>query len=185
MSAVPLPSDAELARQAVSGNARAFSALVTRHKAILYRFIRAYVGNADDAYDLLQQTFLSAWRAMDGFDPDRPMQTWLRAIARNKCRDHHRRTRLLRILTIPDWGAATRVPDARPTPEEAWIDAQGLRALNQAIAELPPALKEPLLLTALEKLSQAEAGRQLGISAKAVEMRVRRARQKLAAVLGG
>lgn len=183
MSAAPLASDAELARLAASGDERAFSALVNRHKASLYRFIRAYVGSADDAYDLLQQTFLSAWRAMNGFDPDRSMQTWLHAIARNKCRDHDRRTRLLRVLTIADWGLATRVPDARPTPEEAWINAQGLRALDQAIAALAPALKEPLLLTALDKLSQAEAGRQLGISVKAVETRVRRARQKLAAVL--
>lgn len=166
------------------GDQRAFTMLVTRHKAALYRYIRAYVGDADDAYDLLQQTFIAAWRALGRYDKERPLGTWLRAIARNKCRDHVRKARITRVLMIADWGSsAERVADPRPTPEDNSIDEEAVRALGRAVAELPRALKEPLLLTTLEKLSQAEAGRQLGISAKAVETRIYRARRRLAEII--
>ncbi|WP_081096491.1 RNA polymerase sigma factor [Erythrobacter donghaensis] len=56
---------------------------------------------------------------------------------------------------------------------------QDLVLLDRAIAQLPPALKEPLLLTVFEGLSHSEAGAELGISAKAVEGKTRRARQAL------
>ena len=77
-----------------------------------------------------------------------------------------------------------QVADAQPDAEARWMAEQELVALDRAIAGLPRALKEPLLLTVFEGLSQAEAGRELGISAKAVETRVYRARRALTEVIG-
>jgi len=172
--------DDALAARAARGNAQAFAALVTRHKAPLYSYVRRYVGSADDAYDLLQQTFLSAWLALGRYDVKLSLVAWLRAIARNKCRDHARKTKVMRLLMIDDWSVpASRVADDRADPEETWIEEEGLRAIDEAIADLPHALKEPLLLTAFEGMSHIEAGRELGITAKAVETRISRARQKL------
>ena len=177
-------ADDVLAGRAAHGDQQAFGALVTRYKSPLYGYVRRYVGNADDAHDLLQQTFLSAWLAFGGYDARRPLGVWLRAIARNKCRDHGRKSKIMRLLMIPDRGtAASQVADARPNPEERWIDEEGLRAMDRAIAGLPRALKEPFLLTAFEGLSQIKAGHELGISAKAVETRVYRARRRLANTL--
>lgn len=173
------PPDEVLAPRAADGDARAFAVLMTRHKDGLYRFARRYVGNADEAYDIVQQSFISAWRALGRYDPARAFDTWLRAIALNKCRDHARRAAVRRLLMLSQDAAAASLPDA----EARWIAGQQLVALDRAIAKLPRALKEPLLLTAFEGLSQAEAGRLLGISAKAVEMRVYRARRALAAAL--
>jgi RNA polymerase sigma-70 factor (ECF subfamily) len=176
--------DDALAARAARGNAQAFAALVTRHKAPLYSYVRRYVGSADDAYDLLQQTFLSAWLALGRYDVKLSLVAWLRAIARNKCRDHARKTKVMRLLMIDDWSVpASRVADDRADPEETWIEEEGLRAIDAAIADLPHALKEPLLLTAFEGMSHIEAGRELGITAKAVETRISRARQKLASAL--
>jgi len=176
--------DDALAARAARGNAQAFAALVTRHKAPLYSYVRRYVGSADDAYDLLQQTFLSAWLALGRYDVKLSLVAWLRAIARNKCRDHARKTKVMRLLMIDDWSVpASRVADDRADPEETWIEEEGLRAIDEAIADLPHALKEPLLLTAFEGMSHIEAGRELGITAKAVETRISRARQKLASAL--
>ena len=176
--------DDALAARAARGNAQAFAALVTRHKAPLYSYVRRYVGSADDAYDLLQQTFLSAWLALGRYDVKLSLVAWLRAIARNKCRDHARKTKVMRLLMIDDWSVpASRVADDRADPEETWIEEEGLRAIDAAIADLPHALKEPLLLTAFEGMSHIEAGRELGITAKAVETRISRARQKLASTL--
>jgi len=176
--------DDALAARAARGNAQAFAALVTRHKAPLYSYVRRYVGSADDAYDLLQQTFLSAWLALGRYDVKLSLVAWLRAIARNKCRDHARKTKVMRLLMIDDWSVpASRVADDRADPEETWIEEEGLRAIDAAIADLPHALKEPLLLTAFEGMSHIEAGRELGITAKAVETRISRARQQLASAL--
>lgn len=176
--------DAALATRAAAGDERAFSMLVTRHKAGLYRFARRYAGGADDAHDVVQQSFVAAWSALDRYDPKRSFDVWLRAIALNKCRDQARRNRVRRLLLISDWGRSAQVPDPADGPEERWIADEGLRALDRAVAALPRALKEPLLLTAFEGLTHADAARQLGISAKAVETRVYRARRTLSQVLG-
>jgi len=179
------PPDAVLAARAAGGDERAFASLMGRHKAALYRLARRYVGDADDAYDVVQQSFVAAWKALDRYDPAWRFSTWLRAIALNKCRDHARRAAVRRLLMFERPASAMyQVADARPDAQALWIAQQELAALDRAIAGLPRALKEPLLLTAFEGLSQSDAGRELGISAKAVETRVYRARKALKQALG-
>lgn len=178
------PSDAALARRAVDGDARAFAAIVARYKAPLYRFIRRYVRDDADAYDLLQQTYVSAWLSLSRYDTRRPLRTWLQTIALNKCRDHARKMKVRRLLFgIGLVGEASNVADQSPSAEDELLRDERERTLATAIAELPRQLKEPLLLTVFGDLDQAEAGRQLGISVKAIETRVARARRKLADVL--
>lgn len=179
------PPDAVLAARAAGGDERAFAELMGRHKAALYRFARRYVGDAEDAYDVVQQSFVAAWLALDRYDPARGFSTWLRAIALNKCRDHARRAAVRRLLTLSRPARTVeQVADARPDAEAQGIARQELAVLDRAVAALPRALKEPLLLTVFEGLSQAEAGRELGISAKAVETRVYRARRTLTEAIG-
>jgi len=177
----PAPSDEALAVRAADGDERAFAALVGRHKGALYRVARRYVGDADDAYDIVQASFVSAWSALGRYDPARKFASWLRTIAINKCRDHARRAAVRRLFMIP--GAARdagMVADPQQGAEAASIARDRLEALDHAIAALPRALKEPLVLTIFAGLSQAEAGQELGISAKAVETRLYRARRALA-----
>ena len=173
-------TDEVLAARAARGDRAAFESLVRRHKSGLYRFTRRYVGDADDAYDVVQDSFVAAWRAIGRFDPRRPFAIWLKAIALNKCRDLGRRVRtrrlFLRALAVAPVDRALSPPDEPP-------DDRGVR-LDRAIASLPVVYKEPLLLTTVGGLSHHEAGRILGVSPKAVEMRLRRARRKLMQHLG-
>jgi len=148
------------------------------HKTWLYRFIRRYVPDGDEAYDVLQDSFVAAWSALPRYDPARPFEAWLRHIALNKCRDRARRN-AVRHAALRLFG---REPPQPASPPEGAQDAH-FTALEAAIARLPLALKEPLILTALEGLSQKEAGALLGISTKAVETRVYRAKQRLAGLL--
>lgn len=182
MSAASEPPDAELAASAVAGDERAFSWLMQRHKDALYRFIRRYTGDGDEAFDLLQESFTAAWSALRRYDQARPFPTWLRRIALNKCRDWSRRRTVRRWLTrnedLDGW-TGQNLASEEPSPETAVSDQEQLRRLDEAIANLPAGLKEPLILTTLEGLSQDEAGRLLGLSAKAVEVRVYRARRAL------
>ena len=176
MTADLKPSDSALANAAREGDTEAFAALMRRHKEWLYRFIRNYAGDREEAHDLLQESFVSAWRALARFDVQRSFPAWLRQIALNKCRDHARRRAVRHAaLTLFAFGveSSTTMPEAGGTQTDA------MRHLESAITKLPRALKEPLVLTALEGLSHKEAAELLGISAKAVEVRVYRAKRRL------
>ena len=177
MNAQDGDDDATLIAAALGGDTSAFSALMSRHKAPLYRFVRRYVGDADESFDLVQETFVASWSALTSFERGRSFPVWLRRIALNKCRDWSRRRQVRRFFFgASPLEAADKMPAA---PNEDGPHQARLAALDAAIAALPKALKEPLLLTVFEELSQADAGALLGISAKAVETRVYRAKQKL------
>ncbi len=177
--------DADFARAAVTGDEAAFGQLMRRHKEPLFRVLRRMTGDADEAHDLLQESFVAAWRSLRGYDPERPFAGWMRTIALNKARDWGRRRAVRRVIAAVLPGEhAVDVADPAPSPETVAGDVQALRQLDAAIAHLPLALRASLVLTVFDGLSQADAARQLGISEKAVETRVRRARQALVTKLG-
>ncbi|MBY0510232.1 MAG: sigma-70 family RNA polymerase sigma factor [Rhodospirillaceae bacterium] len=174
-------ADADLAVRAGAGDRRAFDQLVLRHKEPLFRLARSYVGVPADAYDVLQDTFISAWLAIGRYDSQRDFATWLRTLLLNKCRDYGRRQTVRRRLLQ----LFAREQKSAPPHQDAAVEhddpqTRRLAALDAAIAELPSFYKEPLLLTVLSGLTQQEAAVQLGTTAKAIEMRIRRAKQKLA-----
>lgn len=177
-------SDEALALRAQQGDRRAFDVLVTRHKQALYRVVRRYVGNADDAYDILQDALISAWEGLNRYDPERPFVAWVRVIALNKCRDFSRRRRFRRLI-LDAFAAEPVTTDAPVSPEQddaetlATEQALRLKQLEAAIAALPPIYKEPLVLTTAGRLTQEATAEILGTTTKAIEMRLRRARTKL------
>lgn len=169
--------DADLAIKARNGDKRSFTLLMQHTKQPLYRFVRRYTANDDDAYDIVQESYIAAWSALNRYDERRPFAGWLRAIALNKCRDFGRRNAVrARLRALISFLLPTEEPP--PGTEVAPKDDK-LRRLDAAIAALPEFYKEPLLLTAISGLSQKEAAQQLNTTVKAIEMRVRRARQKL------
>lgn len=182
-----MTAEEDLPARAAAGDPEAFERLMLATKASLYWLVRRYVGDADEAYDLVQETYAAAWLAIRRFDPKRPFEAWLRTIALNKCRDWSRRRRvrhwLLGAADLADREALAVADEARGAAEQYEL-GQTLGRLEAAIADLPARLKAPLLLTALEERSQAEAAAILGVSVKAVETRVARARRKLAEALG-
>jgi RNA polymerase sigma-70 factor (ECF subfamily) len=177
----PGDTDEALATRAASGEEAAFTLLMQRHKGRLYRFIRRYVGHDDDAFDILQDSFIAAWKALTRFDPERPFAVWLRQIALNKCRDHARRGLLRAIVRYVSGGHDDAPAVARwANPEAALSIDETLRRLDAAIVSLPMSLREPLILRVFEGLSQREAAQMLGVSEKAVETRLYRAKCELA-----
>ncbi|WP_375269684.1 RNA polymerase sigma factor [Phenylobacterium sp.] len=179
-------SEAELAARALGGDDRAFAVLVRRHKNGLYGFVRRYVGDGDPAVEIIQETFVAAWLALRRYDSSRPFAVWLRAIALNKCRDRARRATVRRLVfgdRDPDAPEVQRQADPMPDAEATMLQRQRLTRLERAISRLPPKLKEPLLLTYFEEMSQQQAADLLGVSVKTVETRIYRARRRLAELL--
>jgi RNA polymerase sigma factor (sigma-70 family) len=176
--------DLSLVRALQAGQNHVFEALVDRHQAGLYRFVFRHCPDETDAIQLTQDTFVRAYLNIGKFRPKAKFVTWLYHIALNLCRDYARRhppqeslqaasTKAIQVGAPGDSLTTRRAPDTEAHAREK------VRALEMAIAELPPELKSPLILNALEGCSHARTGEILGISGKAVEMKVYRARKIL------
>jgi RNA polymerase sigma-70 factor (ECF subfamily) len=179
-------TEGELAALSIAGRQAAFSEIMRRHRQSVFRMVRACVGEADEALDLVQETFVAAHQALPRYDGDRSMRAWLSTIAINKCRDWGRKRTVRRFLSFaaPIGPEAEAVADDQVAIDDATGDRQELERVTRAISTLPANLKEPLVLRTIEGLSQAETAEVLGISEKAVETRLYRARRSLADRLG-
>lgn len=178
-------SDGELAAQCLAGRQAAFAEIVRRHKEPLHRLAARMIGDDDEALDIVQETFVAAYRALRSYDMARPMRAWLSRIAINKARDWQRRRTVRRLIAmILPIEHAANAPDTQPAADTIAADRQELDMVAAAIATLPFTLRETLVLRAIEGLTQAEAADALGVSGKTVETRLYRARQRLAARLG-
>ncbi|NML10316.1 RNA polymerase sigma factor [Sphingobium sp. AR-3-1] len=177
-------SDGELAALAIGGRQSAYTELMRRHREAIFRFARAHTADDDAALDITQQTFIAGFAALKRYDRSRPMKHWLTRIALNKCRDwgRRRKVRALFAFAAPLEGAPDPVDPSADVEREA-SDRQELAEVMHAMVKLPAKLKEVLVLRAVEGASQAEAAAILGITEKAVETRLHRARNKLQEVL--
>ena len=173
-------TDGELAALALTGRQAAYGELMQRYREPVFRLVRSHVGDADEALDVVQETFVAAFASIERYDGSRPFRHWINRIALNKCRDWGRRRAVRRLFryALP-LDAASEIVDTAVTGETAIDGARALARVTKAIASLPVNLKEPLILTAVDGLSQAEAAAVLGISEKAVEVRIYRARKAL------
>ena len=179
--APPDRTDGELAALSIAGEQAAFAEIVRRNKQPLHRLVARIIGDDDEALDVVQDAFVSAHRALRSYDPARPMRAWLSRIAINKARDWRRRRAVRRLVSaILPIGRAEQEADETPSIETLTGDRQELSTVAAAIAALPGNLRETLVLRTIEGLSQAETAETLGVSEKAVETRLRRARLNLA-----
>ncbi len=177
-------SDGELASLAIAGRQTAFGELMRRYREPVYRLVRGHIGDADEALDLTQDSFIAAFTALKSYDSTRPFRSWISRIAINKCRDWGRRRTVRRLFTFAvPIEAAANVADNGIPADIAIGDAHELARVSAAIGKLPVEIREPLILHTIEGLSQSETAHILGISEKAVETRLYRARQRLSVLL--
>jgi RNA polymerase sigma-70 factor (ECF subfamily) len=162
------------------GEDLALNRIMDRYREPVYGFIRHMIGHAADAEELTQETFVRAYFAVDRFRPRTLFAAWLFQIARNLCRDYFRSRAYRQRQQASPWLEELAEHAVVESPNGS---GDGNEALYAALARLPIALRECIVLTAIEGLSHKEAARQLGISAKAVEIKSYRARKKLASYL--
>ena len=178
-------SDDELARLALAGREDGYRRLLERHRDPVFRLVRSLVGDSDAALDITQEAFVSGFAALKRYDPARPFRAWMSRIAVNKARDWARRRKVRsffsRALPIDD---AFNIADDAPLPDTIASHRAELARVIQAMATLPHNLREVLVLRTIEDFSEAETAIALGVSTKAVETRLYRARKQLAEALG-
>jgi RNA polymerase sigma-70 factor (ECF subfamily) len=174
--------DERLAALAAGGDRDAFDALVTRHRQAVYRLCWSAAGNAADADDAAQETFVRVYRSLPSYDPARPFGPWLRKIAWN-CGLSVRRDGNAGVPRVAE-GDAPEAVDPAPGPEEAAAGNEERRRVADAMAGLPAELRMVMVLRAVEGLSYAEIALAAGIPAGTVMSRLSRARTRLLAALG-
>jgi RNA polymerase sigma-70 factor, ECF subfamily len=155
-----------------------FEAEALPHLRSLYGTAYRMTRNAHDAEDLVQETFLRAYRAFDGFKPGSNIRAWLYTILHRVRTDAFRRARRSpRTVEMEDDGPAV------PPPQDAL--AQGGEDLERALASLPDVFRNAVVLRDVEDLSYQEIARVLDVPIGTVMSRIHRGRALLRAALSG
>ena len=171
--------DAELVRQALSGHTSAFSDLVRRYQAALYRHAVAMVLDHDAAADLVQDAFVRAFVNLGRCRDHDRFNAWLFQTLRNRCLDFLKEARR-RDVRLDD---APALVDRHEQPDER-LDGLRLRAkIRTALLGLPIAQREAFVLRVVEGLPYETIAGLVEASESAVKMRVLRAREALASAL--
>lgn len=161
---------------------QAFETLFETHVDRIYRIAAGILGNDADAEEVVQATFLSAFQAIDRFEPRARLGTWLYRIAYNHALMLARRQHPTASLPEED-GVAAPMPSAlvdwSTLPEERLLSAEAQDALKSAVSELPAGLRAAFVLRDVEGLSTAECSQVQGISDAACKVRLHRARLAL------
>lgn len=160
--------------------AEGFEALVAEHAPALYRFARHLVRDPDEAEDLVQETFLRAYRARRRFRGDAPVRVWLRRILHNLAVDRARRDREIPAGEIEErW-----MDDAYTVDAEAVVErAERREELEDALVRLPFIYRSAVLLHDVEGWTVERIAETLGIGVPAAKQRLRRGRMMLVSAL--
>ncbi len=170
--------DPELVSWAADGDRRAFDEIVRRHGPFALRVASRLVFDTAAAEDVVQEAMVRAWTQASAFDPLRArFTTWLYRIVVNLCIDHRRK---MKPSSMPE---DFDVIDPSIGADEMMEIDERHAALAAALKDLPVRQRAAMTLVYDEGLSGAEAGRVLGLSAKAVERLLARGRAALRAHL--
>jgi RNA polymerase sigma-70 factor (ECF subfamily) len=172
------PEVAALIARGRLGDRPALAALIGRYQGRVARFVLAETGDDQHYEDLCQTIFVRMALGLKGLRAPERFEPWLFQIARNVCRDHHRRRRGWRRLFVSYEPSHEAVPTPEPPPPR-----RGEENLERSIARLPPSQQHLLRLALDGERSYAELARLSGASVPAVKSRLYRARETLRGML--
>lgn len=168
-----------------AGDPHAFAEMVERYSATVYNLALRLMNNPQEAEEVLQETFISAFRGLERFEGRSQLSTWLYRIAYNAALMRLRRRKLTTTSIdeplvneegeelprqLVDWGAR---------PDQIVLNDELRRTLDAAVATLPPTLRSVFVLRDIEGLSTAETAETLGLTETNVKVRLHRARLAL------
>ena len=171
--------DALLVRQHLAGDPKAFETLFKKYQTPIFNVVTRMV-RGEDAYDLTQEVFLKALRALRGFRGDAKFSTWLYTIARHTCLNH------LRHKAVLDEGSLDEQQEEHPGNEPvahdmnvaALCETRELqRVVDGVLATMPPEQRMLLVLRDFEQLSYDEISHVTELSIVNVKSKIHRARQ--------
>jgi RNA polymerase sigma-70 factor (ECF subfamily) len=179
-------SDEGLMARYRTGEVRAFEILLTRHRRPIYNFILRSVGDAAQAEDLLQETFLRVIKGSEDYERQAKFKTWLYTIARNLCIDASRRGKHRRAQSLDapldGEGSASLLDvtgDRKAPVDRAAINKELAEQIREAVEALVPEQREVFLMREVSDLSFKEIAEIVGCPENTVKSRMRYALEKL------
>ncbi len=175
------------------GDRRAFDELVHRYERELFGYLRHYLGDAEMAEDVFQQTFLQVHLKCGQFDPGRRVRPWLYTVATNQAIDLQRRNRRHQMLSLDrrtgrdgneDTGALAELLDSpEPDPLAEALSTEQRRLVQQAVDDLPEQTRQVVILVYFQGLKYREAAEVMSIPVGTVKSRLHAAINKLGEIL--
>ena len=174
-----IQADVALIAACQQGDARAIREIFEMYKDRVYALCRHMAGNAEDAEDLTQEVFVSAFQHLSGFRAESAFGTWLYRIATNHCLNRLRKKR----PEVHSFDALNEIdvapPAPGPNPEDMVVRKELNRRMELAVAALPENLRAVFVLGTLEGLRYKEIAEICECSEEAVKMRIHRARKQV------
>ena len=180
--------EAQIVRRVLEGDVNAFEDLVTEHEKGVYAIAQRMTGNAEDAADMTQETFIKAYNSLSSFRGDSKFSVWLYRIATNVCLDFLR-SRSRKPTVSPsvedDDGEETQmdIADESQSPEQLLERGLTRDAVRRGLKSLSPEYRQILLLREIQGLSYEEIAEALVLEVGTVKSRIFRARKRLCAFL--
>ncbi len=181
-------TDEDLVAAYISGEEGAFSKLVERHLKTVYSFVIRFVGDAQEAEDIAQETFLKAWKSLKQYKVESSkFKTWILRIARNTAIDYLRKRKNIPFSEFETEDGQNilveTVPDTAELPDLLFAKLEDTATLSKAVAKLSPEAREVLLLHYTNGLTFLEIGEILGQPQNTVKSRHHRALLNLRTIL--
>lgn len=170
----PAPNDHDLQRRLREGDEEALAILFRRHKDDVFALC-CRLTDENAAEDLLQETFLRAWRYRRSLAGRARFSTWLYRVTRNVCSDFLRARAQGRVA----WPVEPEDVAASPDPVSRLHAIERRDAVREAVAELPSPTRDALILSRYHGLTYGEIGEVCGLSEGAVKVRIHRALRTL------
>jgi RNA polymerase sigma-70 factor (ECF subfamily) len=166
--------------QALAGNSQGFSEIVDAFQKPVYNLCYRMLGNAEDAEDAAQETFLRVYKNLKKFDPSRSFSTWILSIAAHYCIDQIRK-RKFHLISVEDL-KIPEIPDKKPGMETNLVQKEKDESIRKLLGELKPVDKAIVVLYYWYDFSYEEICQSLGVTNSAVKSRLHRARKAMAAI---
>jgi len=184
MSEASGDTDLELVERHRYGDRTAFEQIYRRHAEMVFNLALRMTGDAEEAAEVSQETFLRVHRYCGKFQGRSSLKTWIYRVAVNSCRSRFRRDRTWRTRILS--GSLERVeqvPDTRRGPEDRTLARDRGETVTQALGRLPEPFREAVVLRDLEGLAYEDIARVLGIRIGTVRSRIARGRDRLRTLL--
>jgi RNA polymerase sigma factor (sigma-70 family) len=170
--------DEDLVSRAGQGDAAAIQALVARKLRRVLALAERMLGDAAEAEDVAQETFIRVWRNAERWRPGAArFDTWLHKVALNLCYDRLRRRRERPVAELPE------TPDPGPAPDRGLLAADVAVRVRLALQALPPRQREAIVLCHYQELGNIEAASVMSVSVEALESLLSRGRRALKSAL--
>ena len=182
MEDIKIISDEKLAELYADGNESAFAVLIERHLPAVCGFARKYVGDADKAEDIAQETFVKVWKNIKTFDTKRNLRSWLFTIAKNTALDYLKKKKVLPFANFTSdegYNPFEEIPEDKILPDELLEQKDAAKQLEEKLEKIPEQYRIILTMRYMDDLTLHEIADVLDLPYNTIKSQHGRALQSL------